>query len=134
MQIRVEETSAFDPLSPRRLVHHDPRRRTYALAVADDPTGTGVPIGYCPWCGTKLRRIRARGIAAMSPALCRSARKAVSMTQRQVADAIGESLETVFRYEAGKPTDEAVAEKLLDFFQDFQIATDRSGRIGWYQT
>ena len=68
---------------------------------------------------------------AMSPELCRAARKAVSMTQRQLADAIGESLASVYRYEAGRPTDEAVAKKLIAFFNGFPIRFDRSGRIQW---
>ena len=132
MSIEAEEPSSPEGGSDR-LVRYDRARNTYALTIPNDPTGRGMPISYCPWCATKLRRIRARGLAVMTPETCRAVRKAVSMTQRQLADAIGESLETVFRYETGKPTDPAVAEKLLAYFQEYPIASDRSGRIGWYQ-
>jgi hypothetical protein len=133
MHRQVEEAIFARPGYPGPLVRYDERHKTYALAIPDAAPGGVEPIGYCPWCGTKLRRTRARGLVVMTPDVCRKARKAVSMTHRQVADGIGESVATVFHYEMGKPTDQAVVEKLLDFFQDFQIASDRSGRIGWYQ-
>jgi hypothetical protein len=41
--------------------------------------------------------------------------------------------ETVFRHEMGKPINEAMIEKLLALFQEFQIAAGRSGRVGSYQ-
>ena len=128
MRLQVESP---DPFEPR--IAYDEAKRTYAR-VPGDEAGERVPIALCPWCGSRLRRVRARGLNRMSPELCRRARGAVSMTQRQVADAIGESLETVFGYELGKPTDPAVAEKLLFLFEEFQIAADRSGRICRYQT
>ena len=72
---------------------------------------------------------RGPGFHAMTPQLCQHARKTVTLTQRQLAEEIGESLETVFRYEMGKPTDEAVARKLIDYFNGYPIRFDRSGRL-----
>lgn len=134
MSRQVEETIAAQAFAGRGLVLYDSRQRTYGLAIPDAGPGSFVPIRYCPWCAAKLRIVRARGLDVMTPDTCRAVRKAVSLTQRQLADAIGEPLATVFGYEAGKPTDAAVVAKLLDFFQGYQIAADRSGRIGFYQT
>jgi hypothetical protein len=133
MEYQVEDTSDVDPSFPDRLVHYDERARTYAVTIPHDPSGRTVPISYCPWCATKLRQVWARGLSSMSPETCRKARQAVGLTHRQVADAIGESLRTVFHYETGKPTDPGVADKLLFFFQGFPIAGTRSGRFSWYQ-
>lgn len=127
MLFEVEEESA------ERLVHYDKHRHSYALTIPNHPAGQVLPIAYCPWCAAKLPRPKARELETMTPEICRAVRKAVSMTHRQVADGIGESLETVYRYETGKPTDDAVVAKLLAFFQDFQIAAGRSGRIGWHK-
>ena len=128
MRLQVESPGAFEPR-----IAYDEAGRSYA-EVSGDEAGERVPIALCPWCGSRLRRVRARGLDRMSPELCRRARGAVSMTQRQVAESIGESLATVFGYETGKATDDRVVEKLLFFFQEFQIAADRSGRICRYQT
>ena len=133
MSFEIQETNAVPSADSDHLVRYDERQNSYALVIPNDPAGRAMPISYCPWCATKLRRVRARGLAVMTPDTCRAARKAVSMTQRQLAEAIGESLSTLFRYEMGKPTDQAVAEKLLRFFEECQIAVDRSGRIGRYQ-
>ena len=130
MSLYVEEESH---LHPGRLVHFDEQQKTYELADPAQRPGKTVPISYCPWCSTKLRRVLAKGLRWMSPERCRAARHALSMTHREVAECIGESLETVFGCEAGKPTDEAVVTKLLAYFQEFRIFVDRSGRIGSYQ-
>ena len=117
-----------------RLIHHDAAAQTYALSVRSDPYRPTVPIAFCPWCGTRLRQVRAQGLRRLSPEACRAARNAVGLTQRQLADAVGEELATIFHYEMGKPTDEAVVEKLLFFFQEHPIAVTRSGRITRYVT
>ena len=53
---------------------------------------------------------------------------------KEVADAIGESLKTVFHYEMGKPTDPIVAEKLLFYFQGFAIAPNSYGGFSYIVT
>ena len=133
MSLAVEEPDAARPADRQTAVRYDASQNSYALAIPDDPRDGTIPISYCPWCAAKLRRVRARGLSHMSPEACRKARNALSMTHRQLADAIGESVATVFGYEMGKPTDDAVAGKLLRLFQDMPIAADRSGRIGPYQ-
>jgi DNA-binding XRE family transcriptional regulator len=120
-------------LHPQRLVHYNEGERTYGLSDPTVPGGGIAAISYCPWCAAKLRRIRARGLKRMTPTLCREARSALSLSHRDVADAIGESLATVFHYEAGKPTDEAVVAKLLTYFQEFQIVADGRAPVGLYQ-
>lgn len=134
MREQVEETRDAHQAYPERLVHYEERWRTYALTIPNDPTERTFPIYYCPWCSTKLRRIWARGLDTMSPATCRAARTAVGNTHRQVADAIGESLKTVFHYEMGKPTDPIVAEKLLFYFQGFAIAPNSYGGFSYIVT
>ena len=133
MSLEIEETGALHSAESQSLVRYDERDKTYALIIPNDPTGGAIRISYCPWCSTKLRRARRSGLIQMTPDTCRAARKALSMTHRELADAIGESLPTVYRYEMGKPTDDAVVEKLLCYFQECPIAVDRSGRIGPYQ-
>ena len=132
MAFEVEPPDA--PPGAQYLVRHDKERNTYALVIPNDPAGRAIDIGHCPWCGAKLRRVRARGLGLMTPATCRKARQALSMTHRQLADEIGEPLATVFRYEMGKPTDPAVEGKLHRFFEECPLAGDRSGRIGRYVT
>ena len=133
MAFEVRASGEPQPADADKPVLYDPDRDSYALVVHNRPAGV-VPISYCPWCATRLRRVRAKGLTGMSPETCRNARHAVSMSQRELAEAIGESLATVFHYEMGKPVDAAVAGKLLRFFEECQIAADRSGRIGRYQT
>lgn len=128
-----EVAEADPPPDAQYLVRYDERKNSYALVIPNDPAGRAVPIGYCPWCAARLRRVRARGLSGMSPETCRAARSAASMTQRQLAEAVGEELATIFRYELGKPTDPAVPAKLLAFFEELPLAVSRSGRIGWYQ-
>ena len=133
MSFEVEDSAALDPAESRGLVRYDERRKTYALNIPYDPAGRAIPISYCPWCSAKLPRDRGHSLTSMTPDTCRKARKAVSMTPRQVADAIGESLATVYRYEMGKPTDAVVVDKLLRFFQECRITGRRSARIPRYR-
>lgn len=127
MSFEVEETGAVPSAMWDHLVRYDKRQKTYALVIPNDPAGHAIPISYCPWCSTKLPRVRAVGLTKMTPDTCRTGRKALSMTPRQLADSIGESLETVYRYEMGKPTQDTIVEKLLSFFQEHQIPGRRPG-------
>lgn len=74
-----------------------------------------------------------RGFDLMSPELAREARKALSLSHKQLGQEIGEPAATVMKYELGRPIDEAVIEKLRGYFKRSQIRVLRNGSVGRYR-
>ena len=74
-----------------------------------------------------------RGFDVMSPELAREARKALSLSHKQLGQEIGEPAATVMKYELGRPVDEAVIEKLRGYFKRSQVQVLRNGSVRRYQ-